>query len=446
MVYQHFRLVRTMSVAENFVLANPTRSRMVSRRAIERQVRELAERYRLHVHPSARVGDLSIGEQQRVEILKLLYRDVRILILDEPTAVLTPQEAEALFDAVRVLADEGRAIVLVSHKLEDVLRLCERITILRRGERMAQIPAADAEPRTLARLMIGRDIELPTRTRGVAQEGAELTLEGVKVLGERGNEAVRGVDLLVRGGEIVGLAGVAGNGQRELADAIAGLRPVHEGTVRLGDATDITGASVRRRIGAGLAYVPEDRLRVGLAAGLPAWANLSFKKYRHPQYARGPLLSKRRLRKLSEELVSRFDVRGVAEDLPVRLLSGGNLQRMLLAREIADRPRVLVAASLTHGLDVAAIARVHELLLAQREHGTAILLISEDLDELFALSDRIAVMYEGRIVGELPVERADVETIGLMMAGQRPADRADRTGTAAQPSGFSPEPMGTEPP
>jgi general nucleoside transport system ATP-binding protein len=444
MVYQHFRLVRTLTVAENFVLAQGMGSQVLSRPLIEQRVAELAERYSIAVRPSARVRDLSIGEQQRVEILKLLYLDVRILILDEPTTVLTPQEAAGLFETVRLLSEEGRAIVLVSHKLEDVRRTCSRITILRDGRRVAQLASSEAESKDLARLMVGRELELPARGDASTPGEPALEIDGLRVLGELGHEAVRGVDLAVRAGEVLGIAGVAGNGQRELADAVAGLRSVQGGTVRVGhDRRDITAASVRDRIAAGISYVPEDRLRVALAAGLPAWVNLSFKRYRDASFGRGFLLSKRLLKRMAGSLVRRFDVRGVSEDRPVRLLSGGNLQRLILAREIADRPTVLIAASPTHGLDVAAIANVHELVLQQRQLGTAILLLSEDLDELFALADRIAVMFEGRIVGELPTKDATPALIGLMMAGRQPGGDGDGSPSGTAP--VSPAPQWNEP-
>jgi ABC-type uncharacterized transport system ATPase subunit len=422
MVYQHFRLVKTLTVAENLELAVRSTWRTLSRRQLERRARSVMDRLGLSVNPAARVSNLSVGEQQRVEILKLLSRGVRVLILDEPTAVLTPQESVVLFDTVERLAAEGASVILVSHKLEEVQRACDRITILRGGQRIAQVDAHTATPSELARMMIGREYEFPTRDRRTASPDAELVLEGLHVLGERGNEAVRGVDLTVHRGEILGLAGVAGNGQRELADAVAGLRPVSAGRILLGGgAVDITSLPVADRIDQGLAYVPEDRLHVGVAAGLPAWMNLGLRNYRRPPYSRRGVLSKRRLRQYAGELIRNFDIRGVSEHLPTRLLSGGNLQRMVLARETAERSRVLVAASPTRGLDVAAIAYVRELLLAQRDEGTAVLLMSEDLDELLALADRIAVIYEGGVVGEMPVEEATPELVGLLMAGKRSA-------------------------
>ena len=433
MVYQHFRLVKTLSVAENLALAMRSSSVRLSRRQLEHGVRALSEKLGLLVDPAARVSNLSVGEQQRVEILKLLSRGVRVLILDEPTAVLTPQESLALFETVRRLAEEGTSIVLVSHKLGEVQSACGRITILRHGHRVAQVESATATPSELARLMIGREFVPPSAQRSPASPEVGLRIEGLRVAGDRGNETVRGVDLHVLRGEILGLAGVSGNGQRELAEAVAGLRPVREGRVSLDDGkVEVTHAPVAKRFDLGLAYVPEDRLHVAVASGLPAWVNLGLRNYRRRPYSRGRLLSKRKLRQYADALVSRFDIRGVSEQLPARLLSGGNLQRLVLAREITERPKVLIAASPTRGLDVAAISFVQQLLLTQRGEGTAILLLSEDLDELLALADRIAVIYEGSIVGEMPVKTATAESVGLLMAGRRhPREEAAAGGRGA---------------
>ncbi|MGH9167567.1 MAG: ABC transporter ATP-binding protein [Acidimicrobiia bacterium] len=416
MVYQHFRLVRPFTVAENLALGHPEAGLRLSRRRIEREAAGLADRYGLAVDPRARIWQLSVGEQQRVEILKLVYRRVRILIMDEPTAVLTPQEAEALFRTIRLMAGEGKAVVFVSHKLDEVLRVSDRITVLRDGRRVGAMPTQEAEARTLARLMVGRDLDLPER-ESVARPGrVMLEVSGLHVRGDRGHLSVRGVDLAVREGEIVGVAGVAGNGQRELADALAGLRRASAGRVVL-DGDDLTRAAPAQRIQAGLGFVPEDRLGIGLAPGLTVQENLALKSYRRPPLASGPLLAEAVMRRRAADLISRFDIRGTRPGLPVRLLSGGNLQRVLLAREISARPKFLLAASPTRGLDVGATQAVRALLLEQREEGVAVLLLSEDLDELLALSDRILVMYEGRMVGEVDAA-ADPEELGLLMAGR----------------------------
>jgi len=417
MVYQQFRLVNRFTVAENLVLGHPEARFRVSSRRIERDAQDLCESYGLAVDPTARVFQLSVGEQQRVEILKLLYRGVRILILDEPTAVLTPQESEALFVTVRKLRDEGHTVVFVSHKLREVLGVSDRITVLRHGRRVGQLDVGEADATTLARMMMGKDIDRPAFDGPRPPAGAPLLkVSALHVTGDRGNEVVRGLDLEVAPGRIEGIAGVAGNGQREMTEAIAGLRAVTSGTVTL-DARDVTRASVIDRIRAGLGFVPEDRLGQGVAGGLPLEDNLALKAYRDPPISRGPLLSSKELRRWARALRERFDIRGSLPGLPVRFLSGGNLQRAILAREISARPKVLLAASPTRGLDIGATDGVRRTLIQQRAEGTAILLVSEDLDELMLLSDRIHVIYEGRFVAAIPSGDFDRERIGLLMAG-----------------------------
>ena len=416
MVYQHFRLVDTFTVAENLALGHEAEGRL-SRRKIESDVTALSEAYELPVSPKAQIWQLSVGEQQRVEILKLLHRGVRILILDEPTAVLTPQEAQSLFRTVRLMAEQGKAVIFVSHKLDEVLAVSDRITVLRTTEKVAELPTETADAGTLARLMVGRDVKLPERRGSEATGRPVLAARGLAVAGDRGFEAVRGIDLDLRGGEIVGIAGVAGNGQRELAEALAGLRKTGHGKVTL-DGTDITRASPLDRIRLGLGFIPEDRLGMGLVGGLPLEDNLILKSYRSPPHRRGLRLSARAIRRTARWLTDRFDIRGSLTDSPVRFLSGGNLQRAILAREISQQPKVLIASSPTRGLDIAAIGAVREILLEQRENGTAILLLSEDLDELSSMADVILVIYEGRIVGQVSPDRFDPEEIGLMMAGR----------------------------
>jgi ABC-type uncharacterized transport system ATPase subunit len=419
MVHQHFRLVPPFSVAENVVLGDHRdvgRTFLLQPRAIERRVEELSVRYGLAVDPRARIWQLSLGEQQRVEILKALYQDARILILDEPTAVLTPQEAQALFGTIRAMAGDGRTVIFISHKLHEVKAVADRVTILRRGRSVATVPASEATPRSLAALMVGREIELG-RHDGHRDIGeACLELEGVGADGDRGLPAVRDVSLTVRRGEIVAVAGVAGNGQRELAETIAGMRGATSGTVRVAG-RKLKGGDAREAIGAGIAYVPEDRLGTGVAPGLSVADNVVLKSYRKPPASRGPLLLVRRIRALAESVMQRYDVRASGPDVPARQLSGGNLQKVVLAREFSGEPIVLVAASPTRGLDVAGIEVVHSYLRDAAARGVGVLLLSEDLDEIRALADRIAVMYEGAIVGERDAESATVEELGLLMAG-----------------------------
>jgi simple sugar transport system ATP-binding protein len=418
MVYQHFRLVSNLTVAENLALGNPEVGIRLSQKELEEKARELGERYDFPVDPSARIWQLSVGQQQRVEILKLLYRDARILILDEPTAVLTPQEGEALFRTMRLMADEGRSLIFVSHKLHEVKRVSDRVTVLREGRVVGSAETADAEPRDLARMMVGRDLVLPTRDPNESIGEPVLAVEELVVADERGLDAVNGLSVTVHAGEVVGIAGVSGNGQRELAQGIVGLMKVKSGRVRLGG-EDVTHRSVLSKIRKGIAYVPQSRLGMGLSPGLTTEDNLALKQFRRPPYARGPLLSHKVFAERGAGLIKDFDIRGVRPGLPIRLLSGGNLQKALIAREVVQDHRVLIARSPTRGLDVGATAQVREQILAERDRGIGVLLISEDLDELLALSDRLLVIYEGEIVGEMPAGEATAERLGLLMSGHR---------------------------
>ncbi len=420
MVHQHFRLVEPFTVAENVVLGDHRaegRAFRMRRRTIERRVAELSKRYGLAVDPRARIWQLSLGEQQRVEILKALYRDARILILDEPTAVLTPQEAEVLFGTLREMAGEERTVIFISHKLHEVKAVADRVTVLRGGRTVTTVSAADATARSLAAFMVGREL-VGSRTDGAARTPGEvvLELENVWAQGDRGGSAVKSVSLGVRAGEIVAVAGVAGNGQRELAETVAGIRAPTEGSVRVGGRPPRAG-DPRAAIAAGVAYVPEDRLGTGLAPSLSIASNLVLKSYREPSASRGPLLRLRRIRDRAVELIRRYRIAAPGPGAPARLLSGGNLQKVVLAREFSGRPKLLVVASPTRGLDVGAIETVHAYLRDAAADGVAVLMLSEDLDEILALADRIAVMYEGEIVGGTTRADASVEEIGLLMAG-----------------------------
>jgi general nucleoside transport system ATP-binding protein len=419
MVHQHFRLVSPFTVAENVVLGDHRdigRTFLLHTRAIERRVADLSRRYGLAVDPRARIWQLSLGEQQRVEILKALYQDARILILDEPTAVLTPQEADALFETIRAMADDGRTVIFISHKLHEVKAVADRVTVLRRGRSIATVPANDATPRSLAGLMVGREIELGRRDGHREIGEACIELDGVSADGDRGVAAVKELSLSVARGEIVAVAGVAGNGQRELAETIAGMRAPTSGTIRVAGRA-LHGGDPRGAIGAGIAYVPEDRLGTGVAPGLSIANNVVLKSYRHPPASRGPFLLARKIRDIAQRMIERYDVRTSGPDVPAWQLSGGNLQKIVLAREFSGQPIVLVAASPTRGLDVAGIETVHAYLRDAAAHGVGVLLISEDLDEILALADRVIVMYEGAVVGERDASTATVEELGLLMAG-----------------------------
>jgi general nucleoside transport system ATP-binding protein len=421
MVHQHFRLVAPFTVAQNVVLGDHRRegrSFLVRERAIERKVAELSKRYGLDVHPRRRIWQLSVGEQQRVEILKALYREARILIMDEPTAVLTPQEAVALFSTLRAMAEEGKTVIFISHKLHEVLAVADRITILRGGRTVTTVDARGATTRSLASLMVGREIDVarPLEEARSLPDVHTLDVEGLTVPGDRGDTAVRDVTFTLREGEIVGVAGVAGNGQRELAEALSGMRDIRAGSVRVGGRR-LRGGDPREAILAGIAHVPEDRLGTGLAPSLSVTSNVAIKTYRRRSFSRGPLLALRRMREAALRIIRRYDVKTPDPATPVRNLSGGNLQKLLLGREFEDEPLVLVVAQPTRGLDVGAIETVHSYLRDAASKGVAILLLSEDLDEIRALADRILVMYEGEIVGELEAGAAPIDEIGLLMAG-----------------------------
>jgi general nucleoside transport system ATP-binding protein len=421
MVHQHFRLVEPFTVAENVVLGDHRgegRAFRLHPRRIERRVDELSKRYGLHVDPRARIWQLSLGEQQRVEILKGLYREARILILDEPTAVLTPQEAGVLFETLREMAAEGRTVIFISHKLHEVKAVADRVTILRNGRTIATVPTADATPRSLASLMVGRELAAAAGQADAApRTGGEvvLRLQDLWAEGDRGAAAVRGASLDVRAGEVVAIAGVAGNGQRELAEAIAGMRPPTQGAVTV--AGRAVRGDPRAAMAAGVAYVPEDRLGTGVAPSLSIESNLVLRSYRRPPASYGPWLQLRGIRQRAVELIRRYAIATPGPAAPARLLSGGNLQKVVLAREFSGQPKLLVAASPTRGLDVGAIETVHSYLRDAAANGLAVLVISEDLDEILALADRIAVMYEGAIVGVTTRADASVDEIGLMMAG-----------------------------
>jgi ABC-type uncharacterized transport system ATPase subunit len=417
MIYQHFRLVPNLTVAENFALGHPDTGIRLNQKELQGAAEELGERYGLPVDPAARIWQLSVGEQQRVEILKLLYRNAKVLILDEPTAVLTPQEADALFTTMRQMADEGRSVIFVSHKLHEVKQVSDRVTVLRHGETVGGVATADAEAEDLARMMVGRDLVLPTRSEETDIGPVVLDVKDLRVDSDRGLEAVRGVTFDVKSGEIVGIAGVSGNGQRELALGIVGLRSPTSGTVEI-EGNDVTNNTVLSHINSGIAYVPQNRLGMGLAPGLTTVENLALKAFRAPPYSKRGRLVPSAFKKEGTRQIEQYDIRGVRPGLPIRLLSGGNLQKALIAREVEMEPKVLILRSPTRGLDVGATEAVRNQTLEERRRGVAVLLISEDLDELLALSDRLLVFYEGEIVGEMRAEDATAERLGLLMAGQ----------------------------
>jgi simple sugar transport system ATP-binding protein len=414
MVFQHFMLIPVMTVAENLVLgAEPRRRGLLDIAAARERCRELSERHGLRVDPDARIADVSVGQQQRVEILRALDRGAQILVLDEPTAVLTAQETAELAAVLRNLRDAGTSIVFITHKLHEVLEIADRVTVLRRGKVVGTVDTAGADEASLARMMVGRDVVLRVEKEPAKPREPVLEVEDLRAVDDRGLPAVDGISLQVRAGEIVAVAGIDGNGQGELIDTISGLRHVASGRVRV-KGRDITGWDPRRVREAGVGHIPEDRHRRGLVLDFTLAENLALRDYR--QGTRFGLLSPRRMLARARGLLEEFDVRGGDSGTPARSLSGGNQQKVVVAREISGDPDLLIAAQPTRGLDVGAIEFVHRRLLAERDAGKAVLLLSLELDEVRALADRILVIYEGRIVGELPPTASD-EELGLLMTG-----------------------------
>ena len=425
MVHQHFMLIPVMTVAENIVLAEePTRQGiLLDMPEAERRVQEISDRYGLAVDPGTRIHDITVGQQQRVEILKALYRDADILVLDEPTAVLTPQEAQELFEVVRQLTARGKSIIFISHKLNEVLEIADRITVLRRGKLVETLPAEGATEESLARLMVGREVLLRVAKTPAQPSEPLLQVADLHVTDDRGLEKVRGVTFDVRAGEIVGLAGIDGNGQTELIDALTGLRSVDSGSVSVAG-EDVTRVSAHQHLEAGVGHIPEDRQRRGLVLEYSIAENIALHDYRLPPASRFGWLFPGRLIERARGLIRDFDVRGGGPNTRSGSLSGGNQQKVVLAREIERNPRVLIAGQPTRGLDVGAIEFVHRRLIEERDEGRAILLASLELEEVLSLSDRILVMYEGEIVGEFP-PTATEEELGIAMTG------GGRSGVAA---------------
>jgi ABC-type uncharacterized transport system ATPase subunit len=417
MVHQHFMLIPVMTVAENIILATePTQAGLLlDYDEAASRVRELSSRLGLAVDPAARVENITVGQQQRVEILKALYRGADILILDEPTAVLTPQEARELFEVVKGLQAQGKSIVFISHKLNEVLEIADRITVLRRGKKIETVASAGATEEGLARLMVGREVLLRVEKAPASPAEPLLEIAELSVLDDRGLEAVRGVSLHVNAGEIVGLAGIDGNGQSELIDAITGLRAPQLGRITVAG-RDASRADARGMLDAGVGHIPEDRQRRGLVLEFTCAENIALHDYNKEPSSRLGWLFPGRLVARAAKLLKEFDVRGGGPQTRAGALSGGNQQKVVIAREVSRDPRVLIAAQPTRGLDVGAIEFVHRRLVAERDEGRAILLVSLELDEILSLSDRILVLYEGRIVGEFGPDASE-EELGIAMTG-----------------------------
>ncbi len=418
MVHQHFMLIPKLTVAENIILGLQTRSSpLLNIKDASGQIRELSQRFGIQADPDALVEELTSGEQQRVEILKMLYRNADILILDEPTAVLTPQEVSSLFQVLRKMAGQGFSIILITHKLEEVLSLCDTVDILRDGKKIDSRPASESDRNSLARMMVGREVLLEYDRLSGEQGETVLETKGISAKGSDGRDLLQDISLQVRAGEILGVAGVSGNGQSELAKTCAGLRRADSGSI-LCSGRDITGTSIAQRIRLGISYIPDDRHALGMFPGMGVADNLVVKQHDRPPFSRRGFRRESAIHSSADKLIDSYNIRTTSRDTSMRSLSGGNQQKAVLARELSVSPQVIIADQPTRGLDVGAIEYIHQLLLEHRRRNAAVLLISTELDEILNLSDRIIVMYAGRITYTCDTDSADIEQIGLAMAGE----------------------------
>ncbi|MTI94491.1 MAG: ABC transporter ATP-binding protein [Firmicutes bacterium] len=428
MVHQHFMLVEPFTVAENLILGSePQRFGFTDQGHAEKIVRDLSKQYGLAVDPQAKVRDISVGMQQRVEILKALYRGAEILIMDEPTAVLTPQETTELIQIMEALVREGKTIIFITHKLKEVMAASHRVTVIRRGRTIETLDTTDTNIDQLAKLMVGRDVKLTVDKPPAKPERVILDIRNLHVRDYRNTEVVRGIDMQVRAGEIVGLAGVDGNGQTELVEAITGLRKSQSGSIQL-NGSDITNKSPRKVTETGVGHIPEDRHKRGLVLDFDLRENAALQLYYKPPLAKSKILQRQEMDTYARRLIKNFDVRTPGPHVKGDNLSGGNQQKLIIAREVERDPDLLIAAQPTRGLDVGAIEFVHKRLIQQRDQGKAVLLVSLELDEILALADRILVIYEGEIVGELTGAQASEQELGLLMAGAKKQERGEEDG------------------
>ncbi|WP_231571290.1 ABC transporter ATP-binding protein [Gordoniibacillus kamchatkensis] len=419
MVHQHFKLVQPFTVTENIILGlEPSKGLNIDYKSAHARVAKLSEQYGLKIDPKARIENISVGMQQRVEILKTLYRGADILIFDEPTAVLTPQEIHELIEIFRGLVAEGKSIILITHKLKEIMEIADTVTIIRRGKVIDTLKVAETNPKELAEKMVGRGVSFRTEKKEAQPGPVVLDVKDVTCLGGKGLPVLNGISLQVRAGEIVGIAGVDGNGQSELIEALTGLRSIQSGSVTL-KGKDITNEKPRRISEAGLSLIPEDRHKHGLVLDFTMSENMVLETYFHPEFSKGIFLNYDAIDKYAERLIQEFDVRTPSIYNKARSLSGGNQQKAIIAREIDKDPELLIAAQPTRGLDVGAIEFVHKRLIEQRDHGKAVLLVSFELDEILNVADRIAVIYEGQIVGEVLPKDTNDQELGLMMAGSK---------------------------
>ena len=419
MIHQHFMLVESLTVAENVALGLPSsRGPLTDLDRVSQRILELAEVYGLRVDPDAYIWQLAVGQKQRVEILKALYRGAALLILDEPTAVLTPQEVDEFFVTLRQMTKDGHSIIFISHKLHEVLDICDRVTVLRDGQSVDSCDIEGCTKASLAQMMVGREVTMKPYRVELEPGDARLVVRNLHALSNRETPALRGADLAVHSGEILGLAGVSGNGQSELAEVITGLRPLTEGEVFL-EGKDITGLKPGQRTELGMAFIPEERMKDGMIQEFTVAENMILRDHQEEPFSKRGILFLKVIADYADKLIKAFQIKTPSRETTVKSLSGGNIQKAVVARELSREPRVLIAAQPTRGVDIGATEYIHKLLLEQRQNGLAILLISEDLDEIMGLSDRIAVIYEGQIMGLVDAAEATPEQLGLLMAGVR---------------------------
>ncbi len=419
MIHQHFMLVDNLTVAQNVALGlKSSREPRLDLDVVSDRIRELTRKYGLQVDPDVTISRLAVGERQRVEIIKALYRGAALLVLDEPTAVLTPQEVDDLFIIFKQMAREGHALIFISHKLGEITALTDRVTVLRDGKVIGTRPTAEVTKRNLANMMVGREVLLERERPKASLGEARLKIEGVSAVNDREQRVLKNVSFEVCSGEIVGVAGVSGNGQRPLAEVIAGLWPVVEGRIFI-EGKDVTNLPTSKVLESGLSYIPEERMHDGVIKNFSVAENLVLQDHVHQPYSNGIFLNFKQIENHADEMVDEFDIKTPSKDTPIKNLSGGNIQKLVLARELSRNPRFLIAAQPTRGVDIGATEYIHNQLLRQRAEGLATLLISEDLDEIQALSDRIVVMFGGEVMGIVHGDEVTTEELGLMMAGER---------------------------
>ena len=419
MVHQHFRLVPTLSVTENMVLGlDEGTGPFLNYRQTYKKISRIAEKYGLVVDPQAKIWQLTVGQQQRVEILKALYREADVLIMDEPTSVLTPQEVDQLFSTLQTLVDDGLTIIFITHKLDEVMEISDRVTVLRKGKAIATVNTFDTDKARLAELMVGREVVFRLEKNEVQRGEEILVVNDLHALNDRGLPALRGASFDLYAGEILGVAGVSGNGQRELTEVLTGLRHATRGHVTL-EGKDMTNRSAREISDAGVAHVPTERKTMGTVPNMTIRENLILKTYRRRPFSRGMFLDNKVAEENALAAMDEYEIMAPSIDTAVKVLSGGNIQRVVLARELSGDPKLIIAAHPTYGLDVGATEQVRQILLKQRDRGAGTLLISEDLEEIMTMSDRILVLFQGQVMGIIDAEGAQIERIGLMMAGTK---------------------------